>query len=93
MNPTCEGDGTSGRLLSICGYYCSSVTAYCTGANKQYPFFEDCTSQCYAPAWLCGTEGDMTGNTVYCRLWHAKRAINAPDTECAAAGPNSTVCN
>lgn len=92
MNPTCEGDGNGTRLLSICGSYCSSVTAYCSGANTQFASFDDCTSRCYAPTWLCGTNGDQTGNTVACRMWYVQRAFASPDTECAAAGPNSTVC-
>jgi len=41
---------------------------------------------------LCGKNGDMTGDTVLCRRWYVQKAKSSPDTECADAGPNSSVC-
>jgi hypothetical protein len=79
-------------LLVACSAYCSAVTTNCTGSNAQFATFDACSTQCNAPTWSCGSPGDQSGNTVFCRAGHATAAQASPGTECALAGPSSTAC-
>jgi hypothetical protein len=88
INTTCGGDA---KLSEICDAYCGAVTATCTGGNAQFATMQDCLTACNLPTWSCGEPGDMTGNTVFCRLENVGLA-GADPTACAGTGPNSSVC-
>jgi hypothetical protein len=80
------GDGGDPTLL-LCERYCTAVMQNCTGPVQVYESPAVCLRACRAldP----GTPGDRTGNTIACRLFHAKQIelIGDEVTECPAAGP------
>jgi hypothetical protein len=89
ISPACGGGA---MLADICDGYCGAITAVCTGANAQFATMQACLTACTLPTWSCGEPGDMTGNTVFCRLGHAALASGDPAANCAKAGPQSTTC-
>jgi hypothetical protein len=92
-------------MSPVCSTYCTLMAADCTGANAQFPGADqatqnaNCTNTCFnMPAWSCGSPGDTTGNTLFCRYTQvlaARMSVDAgasPGPDCLQAGPNSTVC-
>jgi hypothetical protein len=70
-----------------CAAYCTTITANCTGDNAQYGTTPDaCPTTC--ATWAAGTEGETSGNTLGCHLYHAGAAADAPGTHCIHAGPS-----
>jgi hypothetical protein len=88
INPACGGGA---MLNDICDAYCGAVTTTCTGPNAQFATMQDCLTACNLPTWSCGEPGEMTGNSVFCRLGNAALA-SADAKACAGAGPNSSIC-
>ena len=83
--------GVSREML--CSNYCQGLSTICTGANAQFPSVQACLLACNGPAWACGTLGQTTGNTLFCRIGHLALAIAAaPAAECPNAGPTSAAC-
>ena len=83
--------GVSREML--CSNYCQGLSTICTGANAQFPSVQACLAACNGPDWACGTLGQTTGNTLFCRISHLALAIAAaPALECPNAGPTSAVC-
>lgn len=70
-----------------CDTYCRTIQAYCTGANEQFADTGACQTACTAYA-TTGAVGDLTGNTVQCRLEHLKYA-EGDASHCAHAGQAS----
>jgi hypothetical protein len=76
-----------------CATLCAAVTANCSADNIQYMDAAQCAAYCAAAAWPAGDVGDMTGNTIACRIYHAGVAAGDPDTHCGHAGPTGgSVC-
>lgn len=68
-----------------CEQYCELVADHCAGEFSQYSGTTACEATCafIAP----GTEDDMLGNTVGCRIHHTILAGEQPDPHCFHAGP------
>lgn len=71
----------------LCARYCAAVMANCVGPVQVYESLPVCLRACQAMD--PGTQGDRSGNTVACRLFHAKQIelVGEEATECPAAGP------
>ena len=86
----------AGMTAPTCAAYCTSVMTACTGANAQYTTMDNCMSACANLGWAAGMTGDMAGNTLGCRSYHAGAAgmsATAATTHCAHAGPlGGAVC-
>src|SRR2546429_8908667 len=77
-----------------CAGYCAKIAMNCTsssdggGGNAQYTSTAACNTYCTtSAAWLPGTTGATSGNTVGCRLYHAGAAAAEPALHCPHAGP------
>lgn len=78
-----------------CQNYCDTVMANCTGTNQQYSSPEECMAYCNdTGGWAEGTKGDVSGNTIACRIYHGNIPAAAdPTTHCSHAGPTgANVC-
>lgn len=87
----CDHAGFSGANVcgNWCDVYCRDIQAYCTGGNQQYADAATCQTACGGFA-TTGNVGDLTGNTVQCRLEHLKYADGAgAATHCPHAGQAS----
>jgi hypothetical protein len=69
----------------VCEAYCNAVTTNCTGEHAQYGDLKTCLDVCAAIPE--GVPGDMSVNTVQCRLKMAQSAPAEPESFCTAAGP------
>jgi hypothetical protein len=67
-----------------CADYCSTIQAACTTSRQQYSDLDACMKSCLA--FPVGLASDTTGDTLGCRVDHARLAASAA-TECAPAGP------
>ena len=92
-------DLANGGNAPTCAAYCAKIQMNCpaggdAGSNEQYPDTATCMSYCStAAAWPAGMIGDMTGNTIGCRLYHAGAAAADPVLHCPHAGPTGgNVC-
>lgn len=79
-------DGLGGGIAeSLCGQYCSSVMSSCAEGFAVYGSSEACLAACsILPE---GEQGDRSGNSVQCRLYHADAAGAEPSFYCPIAGP------
>jgi hypothetical protein len=84
VTPPADGGGPA----SACTRYCTAVTSACSGANAQYDDMADCLAFCGRSNIPVGREGDMAGNTLECRIYHAGVAVMAPAVHCPHAGPS-----
>lgn len=75
----------TGMPVEGCAGYCELITANCGGDFTQYGAPATCLSSC--EAFAPGVEGDMAGNTLACRTYHAGAAAMADDVHCTHAGP------
>ena len=90
----CPNGGPAGGEVCVvpppppptCAEYCDAIASACTGANAQFASDAACGDYCAGSAWAPGTPGDVSGNTLSCRLSQAEAAALDPDL-CAAAGP------
>lgn len=74
-----------------CATYCATIQAHCTAANQQYVDEAQCLAAC--AAFELGMDGDMDGNSVGCRTYHAELAATTPNMHCVHAGPGGAgVC-
>ncbi|MCB9574072.1 MAG: hypothetical protein H6709_18470 [Kofleriaceae bacterium] len=87
------GPGGAGVCGANCDGYCQLVMATCTGPQQQYSSDIDCLTQC---ATITDDEpfdsGDVDGDTLACRLYHASVATQDPVTHCPHVVPASPVC-
>lgn len=90
---TVGGSTTTSTTLpaSLCDTFCATVQANCTGGNQQYSDSVDCHQKC-ATFSTAGQDGDATGNTVQCRIYHAQLSAGSPVTHCPHTRPVSTPC-
>lgn len=91
--PTSTTDLTSGTSGSTgepmnprCMMYCAQIMTNCTGKNAQYISPESCAAVC--ATFRPGTDGDVSGNSFACRLYHTGAAGMDADTHCVHAGPS-----
>jgi len=86
------GDNTCGTWCSV---YCDLVQANCYGGNSQYADKATCMTACSTMS-TSGNQGDASGDTVQCRIYHAGVAgnpIGNAGTHCPHAGKNGAgVC-
>ena len=85
-----SGDDMCGAPIEPpdCETYCTNITANCVGDLARYPDHATCVSTCSTLAKFdVGTPTDKNGNTIGCRLFHAKAAQFEPAFHCRAAGP------
>ena len=86
---------TDAGMATDCDRYCDAVLANCTGDNAQYDDRADCVDYCSGAGLPVGTAGEMAGNTLECRIYHANFAGSSMDpvTHCPHAGPTGAeVC-
>ncbi len=87
--PVTTGDDTG--VASDCAGYCDLIEQNCGGEFTQYGSKDTCLNTC--AAFEPGTPGDMAGNTLACRTYHASAAAMADDVHCTHAGPGGdTAC-
>lgn len=86
-DPT-TGDDTSATV--DCNSYCDLVMKNCSGDFSQYGAPETCLTSC--AAFAPGSPGDMAGNSLACRLYHATAASLAPDPHCGHVKGDSPTC-
>jgi hypothetical protein len=86
---TDAGPGTDGGGggMGTCDSYCDVITANCSGDNAIYLDRAQCVAFCNDIAWPQGDVGDMDGNTLECRIYHAGVAADDPVFHCPHAGP------
>lgn len=78
---------------SLCDRYCTTVMKNCTGDVAVYASREACLGVC--ERLPRGTEGEVRGNSVACRLHFAESALSTgePASACPSAGPGGNgVC-
>src|SRR5262245_24659591 len=68
-----------------CAEYCTAIQANCTDVNRQYNSPQRCLNSC--ATWNLGSDTDMSGNTLGCRMNHAELAAGNPGLHCRHAGP------
>jgi hypothetical protein len=92
--PTLGADcGAGGSREMLCTTYCDGMTRFCTGSNSQYRSADECRAACAGTAWACGSSGETTGNSLFCRLAHmALAGVGSASAECPNAGPRSVTC-
>lgn len=74
-----------------CADYCTTYLANCKDDLNLYNDEADCLDQC--SHWYPGTEADVDGDTVGCRLYHAGVAQTDDALHCPHAGPGGAdVC-
>lgn len=85
--------GIGDAELDLCAEYCDTVMRNCRGEFEVYTSREVCERYC--AALPPGEPGDETGNSVACRLHHARQieTLGEEVTSCPIAGPGgSGVC-
>jgi hypothetical protein len=79
-------DSGDGGDSALCIQYCDELDANCTGGNAQYANRAACLTTC--KGFTVGDPSDVSGNTLYCRIYHGGApAVADPGTHCAHAGP------
>jgi len=74
-----------------CTNYCATIMANCNGTYAQYTDAGQCNLTCNA--FPVGTIGDVAGNTLGCRSYHASVAPTNVSYHCPHAGPTGgNVC-
>jgi hypothetical protein len=81
-DPSLGADASSGT--PSCTDYCNTMATNCAGNHAEWVTPQVCMAFCMT--WDLGTLADTVGNTVGCRLTHAKLAATMA-AECAKAGP------
>ncbi len=71
-----------------CDAYCDLALANCTGGNLLYTNRAECQAAC-AEITALGEEGDTSGDTLECRIYHLGDPASAdPATHCPHGGPD-----
>lgn len=87
--PGSTGDDTGAAV--DCSAYCDLVMENCSGDFSQYGTPGTCMTSC--AAFPPGSPGDMSGNSLACRHYHAGLAFMLNDVHCGHAGPGGdTAC-
>jgi hypothetical protein len=82
------GNDAECAALTLCDTYCANAMTYCVGVNLIYDTLEACQTACVTMP--VGTDGDLTGPTLQCRIHHLMEAMNDADTHCRHAVENPT---
>ena len=70
----------------LCARYCDVTESACAGSNQLYETREGCMNTCMGFSFD-GEEGDVSGDTVQCRIYHAEVAEQVdPFFHCNHAG-------
>lgn len=87
-----SGPAPDGGVSPLCNDYCLEEQFHCDGANS---FFADrATCDAYCASLPLGAPGDMTGDSLHCRLyWVDQPSAMDPATNCPKAAPTSLVCD
>jgi len=80
-----SGDNVCGAW---CTTYCDLVQQNCVGGNQQYASTSACMTACTGFS-TSGNAGDVSGNTVQCRIYHAGVAGNPVGTNAATHCPHA----
>jgi hypothetical protein len=73
-----------------CADYCATYLANCQSTSA-YKDEADCHAQC--AGWYPGAAGQVSGDTIGCRAYHASVAPGDPAVHCPHAGPTGAdVC-
>jgi len=80
----CE-DGACVEPATVCEAYCIAVAGNCTDWNA-ISWGVDCATDC--ATWPQGETTSVTGDTAYCRLYHATLAADDAETHCPHASPD-----
>jgi len=84
-------------LTLDCASYCGAILTTCTGALAQYGSMAECVGAC--GTLPVGTLGEMSGNTLGCRVYHTEAARQDAAVHCEHAGPGgnslcgATICD
>lgn len=78
------GGAGGGASAPTCADYCSAVQTNCTGDKADYTSPEACATIC--AGLPVGTIADTSGDTLGCRLYHAKAAAADSTLHCPHAG-------
>ena len=81
------GDDDDSAGPTACGTYCNRAMNNCTGENSLFGDIGQCMTACAAMP-----EGDFTdtsGDTAWCRAYHAEAAAGAPASHCPHASTTS----
>jgi len=93
-NCAAAGPSGGGRCGSPCEAYCDAAASLCGGEDALFPDRASCLSVC-ANLDDGGAPGDLTGDTVSCRLSYLTLGVayEAPEVFCAAAAPLGGACS
>ena len=81
-----DGSVIDGPMAALtCAYYCSTIQGACSGAVAQYSTMQNCMDTC--AKFTPGALGEMSGDTLGCRIYHAEAAQSMPMIHCPHAGP------
>jgi hypothetical protein len=80
-----DGAGADGGAGNPCSRYCTTVATNCKDINAEYISLDVCEEMC--ATFDPGQPGDMTNDSLACRLAHAELAATDPVTHCQQAGP------
>ena len=76
---------------SLCDKYCQLAADNCKGANALYADDAACQTAC-ATIPATGTDGDTSGNTLQCRIYHLTEAQANPVLHCPHGKVESAAC-
>ncbi len=68
-----------------CDSYCDVIAKNCTGANSEYVNRLACKEMC--KHFETGRDGEQSGDSLACRVYHTNAAKLDPDVHCRHAGP------
>lgn len=81
-----SSSASGGGTAATCDAYCTSIAANCKEATtKQYNTPESCKAAC--GSFPLGKPGEMSGNSLECRNYHAGAAAMNAALHCEHAGP------
>lgn len=82
-----EGGGGNAPAAATCASYCATIDDGCLDGNKQYLSEADCVAEC--AAFEQGEIGDVSGDSLECRAYHAGVAAGGtdPNIHCVHGGP------
>lgn len=86
--PTNDGpppDTAPQPLTLDCASYCGAIQSTCADTLAQYGTMEECVASC--ALFPVGALGEMTGNTLGCRIYHTEAAGEDAGAHCEHAGP------
>jgi len=87
--PEADAGGEPDAGSSPCALYCSDELEYCTGANAQFHDRATCLTAC-AKYPTTGKDGDTSGDTLQCRVYHLNAASSDPALHCPHTGVTPT---